>query len=270
MCLRPSLGHLLRANHINVMKFETDIEYIRAKILLHSPTLAAVTVVEQSPLGTRPYYNHFIYTRPSSQPKRGEQWLLKRIDQKEHAGVQFVRPNLKLKELLAIGAGILCRSLILLLRTASDRRVICPSGTQHFDQTLGTEKSSTACEGEPGRLLRLADQIGRNFASPILPEDVSIFLSNWAGLLNDLTRRKRGASTPSEQLLVDKFALHTGTCNYQPDASSKHVRGLVAHLDAYQFVQRGLLDVVEHLAGITDSIATQPQEWMPVSLPSDR
>jgi hypothetical protein len=244
------------------MKYEVSEQCLRTKILLDTPMLAAVTVIKQTLPDGPNFFNHRTYTEWTRQPKCGERRLLKQIDPSEHASVRFIRHNLKLKQKLTVGAELLSRSLLLMLQVARDQGVTRSARSQ-------PEEYSSGAEGELGRLHRAMDQVSGEFSSSNLPDDMWTFISNWADLLCGLTHSKRGATDPSPESLVETFALSKETCNRQPVASTQEVRRLAAFLAPEQFAQRGLIDVIDHLAGITDSIAHHPNEWLPAAFPPD-
>ena len=230
--------------------------------MLDSPLLAAVTVIEQFLPGESHFFNHRVHTEWTRKPKCGEQSLLQKIDPSERASLRFVRHNLKLKQLLTVGAELLSRSLMLMLQVARDKGVTCSARSQ-------PEECHSGDTDELGRLHRAMDRVSGEFSAPNLPEDLWTFTSNWAGLFSELTRAKRGATAPSPESLVERFALSEETCNRQPVAVTHEVRRLAAFLAPEQFLQLGLIDVIDHLAGITESIAKHPKEWMPTSVPAD-
>ena len=190
------------------MKFDTREECLRTKILLDSPLLAAVSVIDQSPPCGRHYFNHLVYTKWTRKPKSGEQSLLKEIDLSKHASVRFIRHNLKLKQLLRVGAELLSRSLILMLQVARDEGVTRSAGPQ-------PEGCHSGNGDELRRLHRAMDRVSGEFSSSNLPEDLWNFASNWAALFDDLAHSKRGATVPTPDSLVENFALNQETCNRQ-------------------------------------------------------
>ena len=245
------------------MKYEISEQCLRTKILLDAPMLAAVTVIEQTLPDGPNFFNHRTYTEWTRKPKCGERRLLKQIDPSEHASVRFIRHNLKLKQKLTVGAELLSRSLLLMLQVARDQGVTRSAQSQ-------PEQYSPGAEGDLGRLLRAMDQVSGEFSSSNLPDDMWTFISSWADLLRGLTRSKRGATAPSPESLVETFALSKETCNRQPVAAAHEVRRLAAFLAPEQFVILGLIDVIDHLAGITESIAQHPKEWQPTLLSEAR
>jgi hypothetical protein len=266
----PWTGYtLIYSNKLKRLSFETELECQRVRIILHDPLLAAVSVTEKSLPRVGCYQNHGVYTKGTSQPKRGEKWLLKRIDSREHASVLFIPHNLKLKPMFQVGADLLARSLFLLLQVAKENGLTRTVRCQSAEQPLPIPKSSSNPADDQHTLIGMLGQLTHEFQSPVVPEDIRAFVSSWAGLLSELRSRKRSTPDPSPDLLVDRFALPAERCDHQPETTSPEARYLAATFAPYWFVQRGLLDVIEHLAGITDSIAHHPNEWLLTALPLD-